>query len=186
MATPGSGHFICASTRRRTQAKPGLARPLAHHWDTFKMATVSSEGEVVTIVFDPGMTVGDMTVRISLRHGAELRELLTQEGVRYSEIIELSQPAEILDALAPYLGGGGFVLLQTVLVQLIQRNSGKKFKLKIRDYEVEIDGYSASEVDEFMITLKAKSIEDAKAWDELNAGRHHNGAEEDDGDELTK
>jgi hypothetical protein len=182
--------LFCAPSVPQTR-RPAEARRVSH--PVRRVRDVGARGRLrdtgrmpddrsLKIVFDPGMTVGDMTVRLSPQLGAEFRELLSQEGISYGEVIELSTPAEVLDALAPYLTGGGFLLLRSVIVQLIRRNQGKKFRLKVRDHEVEADGYSSKELEDvvgkFIETLDTQAQEDAEAWNRWKKGRDSEAVED--------
>ena len=136
------------------------------------------------IVFGPRVTVEDMTVRLSPELGAAFRELLTEEGIEFGEVIVLSKSAAVVDILAPYLTGGGFLLLRSAIIQLIRRNQGNRFSFKVRDQPVEADGYSFKKLEdvvgEFVATLDDQARADAKAWNKWK-GKREGAAIEDRG-----
>jgi hypothetical protein len=138
-----------------------------------------SPAERLVIEFDPGKTTSEMTVRVSLDAGGDLRELLEAEGLDYGEVLELSQATEVLDTVATYLGAagggaGGFLLLRSAINKLIDKNKGKKISMKISGgvpEEFSAEGHSLRDINRFFKRLERRAKRNADPWKQIEQQR---------------
>ena len=126
----------------------------------------------ITIVFDPGMTLEEMTVRSSPVVADDLRSQLEQRDIHVSDVLELSQPVEVLTTIAVLIGSGGVgAILGPVLGNILQRHKDRTIRLRVHDVEFEMTGYSQGGVERFLEILEVKRIANAEGWSKWMAER---------------
>ena len=124
--------------------------------------------EMITVLIQPSETIDNLTIRISPEAGDDLRELLREAGIPFGEVIELSSTVDTVTVIVAMIGTGGLgAWLGPLVTGLAQRHKDKKFRYKVGDQEIELNGYSVEEVKELLAVAEEERIAAAKQWTEI-------------------
>jgi hypothetical protein len=129
--------------------------------------TETAEGEI-RLQLEPDTTADHLIVRVTPAAAQELRGLLDEHGLPYSEVIELSEPSAWMEILSLGLSSaGGWLTVREVVKPFVDRNKGKVVRIN----GIEAGGYSRKDVEALIDKVHEKSLEQEKLAKELRAAR---------------
>jgi len=112
-----------------------------------------------------GAQHGEFDLRVSPEYTDELRQMLTEARLDFSDVMEFSA-GSTLDVIAVTIGTGGITLaVSNVIIAFINRHRDKVARFTIGDKSIDLGGQSTQEVERLAKMITELDNQNREQWE---------------------